>query len=294
MRLEKEFYWRDFLEEVDIEISKCIASLHFAYEKRNDAIFHIQDYKDVYIQAGINIDRIYDIDNENKIHFNNKQADIIGVKIMSYIRSYNYLVYERIPELNNRITTFSKIRHMPTPMYTYLQEEVNYNIQKHIVKGNYYSFGSKIGFIYPYVHKFPKNSICKYIDWKESKKLKKLLEERGLAIMTPDNPKGIQWKVLATYPFCVKACYKRRKGRIPESRYYKFRFGYTPGMPYKDKPRPKVRPSDLKGITFDEILDNRQMNCFNKILGVVVNIPDLRYSLYKNNVNTNLTNYDGE
>ena len=50
-------------------------------------------------EAGVDVSVIFDIDNRSKIYFNKKQDVLLGTKLMSYIRSYNYLVYERLDKL---------------------------------------------------------------------------------------------------------------------------------------------------------------------------------------------------
>lgn len=86
--IDKEFYWRDFLEEVNIELKKSLASLHFAYEKRNDAIFHINDNANKYKDVGINISNIYDCDNTSKIYYNKQQELKLNVRLISYINYF--------------------------------------------------------------------------------------------------------------------------------------------------------------------------------------------------------------
>ena len=47
---------------------------------------------------------------------------------MSYIRSYNYLVYERLDKLDDDIETLAALKELPSEMYTYMQDEVNNEI----------------------------------------------------------------------------------------------------------------------------------------------------------------------
>ena len=98
--VDNEYYWRDFVKEVQIQLNSLIKQLHLAYERRNDCIYNIKDNLAKYQEAGVDVSVVFDIDNRSKIYFNKKQDTLLGTKLMSYIRSYNYLVYERLDGLN--------------------------------------------------------------------------------------------------------------------------------------------------------------------------------------------------
>ena len=78
--------------EVQIQLNSLIKQLHLAYERRNDCIYNIKDNLAKYQEAGVDVSVVFDIDNRSKIYFNKKQDALLGTKLMSYIRSYNYLL----------------------------------------------------------------------------------------------------------------------------------------------------------------------------------------------------------
>ncbi len=41
--VDNEYYWRDFVKEVQIQLNSLIKQLHLAYERRNDCIYNIKD-----------------------------------------------------------------------------------------------------------------------------------------------------------------------------------------------------------------------------------------------------------
>lgn len=285
--LDNEFYWRDFIHEINIRLNNLIKQLHLAYEKRNDCIYNIIDNISSYQKVGINISVISDIDNRNKIYFNKKHEAQLGIKLISYIRTYNYLVYEKLEKLDHEIETLAAIKEMPMELYTYIQEALNHEISNSICRGNNYSFGSQVGYIYVYFRKLSPESISKILNWGETMKLKNTLLENGISIKTVDNPNGVPYKIYYEYDWFIHAVYHKTKGRIKQSSYYKFKFGYTPSLYDRRKSRVKVygkAPKDLAGRTIDEILNDRRLNALNKILAICVNFPNMPTKLYKNNI----------
>lgn len=68
--VDNEYYWRDFVKEVQIQLNSLIKQLHLAYERRNDCIYNIKDNLAKYQEAGVDVSVVFDIDNRNKIYFN--------------------------------------------------------------------------------------------------------------------------------------------------------------------------------------------------------------------------------
>ena len=114
--VDNEYYWRDFVKEVQIQLNSLIKQLHLAYERRNDCIYNIKDNLAKYQEAGVDVSVVFDIDNRSKIYFNKKQDTLLGTKLMSYIRSYNYLVYERLDKLDDDIETLAALKELPSEM----------------------------------------------------------------------------------------------------------------------------------------------------------------------------------
>lgn len=186
--VDNEYYWRDFVKEVQIQLNSLIKQLHLAYERRNDCIYNIKDNLAKYQEAGVDVSVVFDIDNRSKIYFNKKQDALLGTKLMSYIRSYNYLVYERLDKFDDDIETLAALKELPSEMYTYMQDEVNNEIANLLCKGNNYSFGSSVGYVYVYYKKTMPGDVCSVVDWGATKDLKKKLLEQGINIRTADNP----------------------------------------------------------------------------------------------------------
>lgn len=171
--VDNEYYWRDFVKEVQIQLNSLIKQLHLAYERRNDCIYNIKDNLAKYQEAGVDVSVVFDIDNRSKIYFNKKQDVLLGTKLMSYIRSYNYLVYERLDKLDDDIETLAALKELPSEMYTYMQDEVNNEIANLLCKGNNYSFGSSVGYVYVYYKKTMPGDVCSVVDWGATKDLKR-------------------------------------------------------------------------------------------------------------------------
>ena len=225
--VDNEYKWTEILKEYKIQLNSLIKQLHLAYERRNDCIYNIKDNLAKYQEAGVDVSVVFDIDNRSKIYFNKKQDALLGTKLMSYIRSYNYLVYERLDKLDDDIETLAALKELPSEMYTYMQDEVNIEIANLLCKGNYYSFGSSVGYVYVYYKKTMPGDVCSVVDWGATKDLKKKLLEQGINIRTADNPNGIPYCIYYDYDWGIKAVYHKVKGRIPQSLYYKFKFGHT-------------------------------------------------------------------
>lgn len=279
-----EFYWRDFRREIDIQLNALIKQLHLAYEKRNDCIYNIKDNLVKYQAVGMDVSIVFDIDNRSKIYFNKKQDVALGTKLMSYIRSYNYIVYEKLDKLDNEIETLAGIKELPLEMYHYIQDEVNHEIANLICRGNRYSFGSQVGYVYVFYRKQMAGDICSVVNWGATMQLRKNLLAQNIAIRTPDNPKGVPYFIYFDYDWTIRAVYTRIKGRIPQSVYYKFRFGYTPAIYKKGVKLDDRTPAGIKNVSIDEILANKKLNCFNKILAICANHPNDAVKLYRNNI----------
>lgn len=282
---DKEFYWRDFNKEISIRLNNLLKQLHLTYEKRNDCIYNIKDNINKYIEANINISCIENIDNRNKIYFNKKQELLVGLKLISYIRSYNYIVYEKLDKLDNEIETLAGIKNSPPELYTYIQDELNHEICKTLCKGNNYSFGGQVGYINVFFFQFPSGKINTALNWGETIKLKKKLLENGIALQTKDNPNGRAYKIYCEYDWWVHAQFKKIKGKLPQVDYYNFRFGYTKNKVLNGIHLTAKSPKEQYGRSFENIIDDRSLNSLNKILAVCVNYPNLRLDLYRNNVN---------
>ena len=200
--VDNEYYWRDFVIEVKIQLNSLIKQLHLDYERRNDCIYNIKDNLAKYQEAGVDVSVVFDINNRSKIYFNKKQDTLLGTKLMSYIRSYNYLVYERLDKLDDDIETLAALKELPSEMYTYMQDEVNNEIANLLCKGNNYSFGSSVGYVYVYYKKTMPGDVCSVVDWGATKDLKKKLLEQGINIRTADNPNGIPYVIYFDYDWC--------------------------------------------------------------------------------------------
>ena len=53
--VDNEYYWRDFVKEVQIQLNSLIKQLHLAYERRNDCIYNIKDNLAKYQEAGVDV-----------------------------------------------------------------------------------------------------------------------------------------------------------------------------------------------------------------------------------------------
>ena len=95
---------------------------------------------------------------------------------------------------------------------------------------------------------------------------------------------GIPYFIYYDYDWCIKAVYHKVKGRIPQSVYYKFKFGHTSSAYENGEKTIDRTPFAMKGKTVDEIATNRRLNCFNKILAICFNHPDEAIKLYRNNL----------
>ena len=165
-----------------------------------------------------------------------------------------------------------------------MQDEVNNEIANLLCKGNNYSFGSSVGYVYVYYKKTMPGDVCSVVDWGATKDLKKKLLEQGINIRTADNPNGIPYFIDYDNDWCIKAVYHKVKGRIPQSVYYKFKFGHTSSAYENGEKTIDRTPFAMKGKTVDEIATNRRLNCFNKILAICFNHPDEAIKLYRNNL----------
>lgn len=284
---DREFYWRDFLYEVHLKLCNLVNQLHNAYEKRNDFIYYIKANINEYNKVGIDVSVVLDIDNRNKIYFNKKQEDKLSTKLISYLKSYNYIVYEKLDKLDNEIRILSTIKEIPREMYTLFQSSLNFEIGNSLVKGNNYSFGGQVGYVYAYFHKLAPGVIPNNLNWGETMKLKKRLLEQGIAIKTPTNPNGVPYRVYYDFDWFIHARFHKLKNRIKQASYYKFKFAYSSSCyaKYTNKKTYAKGPKDFSGKTFEEILNNRRISPLNKILAICVNLQDLPAKLYKNNLN---------
>ena len=60
--VDNEYYWRDFVKEVQIQLNSLIKQLHLAYERRNDCIYNIKDNLAKYQEAGVDVSVVFDIE----------------------------------------------------------------------------------------------------------------------------------------------------------------------------------------------------------------------------------------
>lgn len=287
--LSREFYYRDFLKEVNQRLEEYIVQLHYIYEKRNDWIIKIDQHKDKYKEVGIDINPIYNIDNTIKIFYNKKQRDKLNKLLISYINSYNYCIYSKIPLLNDKIEALAAVRNVLKQLYSVIQYELNFEISKLLLKGNNYSFGGKIGYIYIYIQNLDRNPNVRIVDKKETIKLYNLLKENGIPIKTKDNPDGKPFKIYLPYRDIPRCKFRIGKTRIDNALFYKFHLDYI--YTYDNPPRSiaknykSKRPTELTNRTFNELVEDRDLAIYNKLLAISLHLGDLKYNIYHNNKN---------
>lgn len=280
MAIDQDFYWNDFNKEVNIKLSNAIKYLHIAFDRRNDCIYNIKDFEIRYKQVGIDLSNIDILNNRSKIYYNKKQKEALGVKLCSYINSYNYLVYEKIPLLEQEIKTLNAIRNYPRDLYRRLQLSLNHEIAKHILKGNIYSFGGTIGSIRIYIKDIPKERRLKRINWCQSFGFYNKLIKDGYTPKTKANPDGIEWHIHSISDNVAFVRFKPSRKPCINAKYYKFHLGYSHEMcPSEDKKAIKGVKA-LKNKTFNEILDMRGLNSMNKLSAICSNFDDLKRELY--------------
>ena len=285
MPYDKEFYYRDFVKSAAIKLDNYIKILHITYRKRNDYVIDIKDNIKFYQEAGIDITPVFKIDPTDRINTNKSGFYKLPIKLRSYLTSYNYLVYEKIPTLQRNIKTYSAINNISMEFYIPIWRGICYKIAELLLKGNGYSFGEKIGHLRVYLYKY-KDSIASY-NLAASVQLKKKLLAAGYTIQSPENPNGIRWKVHSEHDFCARARYKRYSKAVINANKYFFRFGWSASNPYN----PYKHEND--DDTFEEIIKNRSTNFLNKLLTICFNFPDLKWELYANNLDKeNTKNYD--
>lgn len=281
---EREFYWRDFSKAVNIELSNKLKLLHVLYEKRNDAIFNIKDNIEEYNKIGIDVSKIFDLNNGDKIIIGRKKGKGISVRLYTYLSSYNYLIYERIPEIQSDIKALAAVKNCPREMYMYFQDALNFEIQRHIIDGYSYSFSPAVGYVRAIFFKIPPEKMLNHINWGDTMALRKKLLDAGIAIRTKDNPNGTPYIIYADWDWWIRAQYHKNKGRIQESRYYKFRFGYVKNNVPPEKRKIDKSPKTYRTNNINDIIYNDKLSLENKLLMICVNFPDKRstYHTLKN------------
>lgn len=286
MPLDKEFYYRDFIYSAAVKLNDALKQLHLAYQKRNDYIIDMKDNAKYYQAIGIDLTPIYDINPMTRININKKNYNKLSAKLRGKISSYNYIVYEKIPLIKRTIHTYSAIHECSKEFYTPIWKYLTQEIAKQLLRGNAYSFGEQIGYIKVYITKFdsPLQAPCiQPSSWK----LRQKLIESGATVKSKDNPNGAKWQIRRLCDWWIKARYRRYHKSIINSKYYRFKWGWTSDVGYENTPNYHEKDS------FDEIINNSSMNFLNKLLTICFNFPDLKWEIYQNNINTNNDkNYD--
>lgn len=280
MAVDRDFYWNDFNKEVIIRLNNNIKYLHMAFDKRNDCIYNITENKDKYEKYGVNISHIYTLDNRLKIYISRKQKAALGVKLCSYITSYNYLVYEKIPLLEKSIKVLNAIRDYPRDMYNTLQSGLTHEIAKHLLKGNHYSFGHNLGSIRIWIKKFDKDELIERINWFKSFGFRNELIKKGYTPKSKDNPEGVEWRIHHTKDSVAFIKFKLSYKPCINAKYYKFDLGYSHEMCKNTHAKACKSVTALKDKSFQEILDDRNLNCMNKLAAICSNFGNLKYELY--------------
>lgn len=286
MPLDKEFYYRDFKQAVAIKLNDLIKQLHLAYQKRNDHIVNIKDNIKHYNNAKLDVSPIFEIDPSDRININKSGYHKLSIKLRSYIASYNYLVYEKIPNLKKSIQTFAAVHNCTREFYSPFSKYITHEIARHLLKGNAYSLGEKIGYLKVYIQKFD-NPYHGLYNLKESYALRKKLIDAGVDVQSDTNPNGIKWKVFLDQDWWCRARFRTYKNSVLNSKNYRFRWGWTADVGYNNT------PNYHQDDTYEEILNNYSMNFLNKLLTICFNFPDLKWELYQNNLTKDTTkNYD--
>lgn len=303
MHYPVDFYHHDFIKKIHLLLDEAIKKLHIAYERRNDFKFNIIDNIEYYKKAGVKIDIVLDENNTNKIYVSKSQESRLGTKLMNYIRSYNYLIYTKIPKLQSDIEAYASVREAPHTFYTYFRNAINVEINKIIAKGLNQSFGANVGYVYVHYHKIMPGQVFKYIDWFATNKLKKRLLEQNIVVKSKDNPEGVPFLVYKTKDFYITARYRRVANCVDNAKFYKFKFLFNNGFKkpclvmtpdgevVQDVMLRDYRPFRFANVPINEIINNRRLPLFNKILAICVNYPKEAEKMYHNNLkelNTNL------
>ena len=287
----REFHYKYFIKRVNQLLSDYIVQLHYAYEKRNDWAILIIKNSDIYKKAGIDINPVYDSNNTMKIFYTNKHSSKINRLYISYINSYNYLIYCKIPQLDEKIEALASRRGCYKFLYTTIQREINFYIGKHLLKGNNYSFGSRLGYIYIYILCLKGTSTFRPIDKKATLEMIKLYKENGITVKDKDNPDGKSPIVRLPYDDIPKCVFRPGVKKCENASFYKFHLNYTYtyiNVPGQRSNYINQKPVNLNNRTFKELVDDRKISIYNKLLAISIHLGDLKYNIYHNN-KTNTT-----
>ena len=276
MPLDKEFYYRDFKQAVAIKLNDLIKQLHLAYQKRNDNIIEIKDNIAKYNAVHLDVSQVFEIDPSERINTNKSGYNKLPIKYRSYIASYNYLVYEKIPNLQRNIQTYAAVHNCTREFYSPFIQYITRDISKQLLKGNSYSFGEKIGYIKVFIQYFA-NPLKGLHDRLASLKVRQNLIKNGLIPKGRENPDGARWKVYSLGDWWMRARYRTTNKSVVNSKSYKFKWGWTCELGRGNT------PSYHQDDEFDEIIENKTMNFLNKLLTICFNFPLLKWDLYENN-----------
>lgn len=286
MPLDKEFYYRDFVRAIAIKLNDYIKQLHLAYQKRNDNIVDIKDNLKYYNAVNFDVSPVYEINPTTRLNTTSKAYNKLSIRLKSYVASYNYLVYEKIPLLKRKIETYAAMNNCSAEFYSSFRQLVCHKIAQQLLRGNAYSFGEKLGYLQVHIHQFDITH-SKMIDVGESYDLRNKLIKAGFEVESKENPNGRKWKVKFKYDWVARARFRIYHKSIHRSKFYKFRWGWTPDIGYNNTP--EYHQND----TFDQILNNRSMNFLDKLFTICFNFPSLKWEMYNNNKpKENTKNYD--
>lgn len=249
--------------EANYKLDSLIRELHLAYNKRTQFIEIIDKNKDFYINNKINISPIYDWDNENIISLSTEQRKLDKLKI-TFIKGYNHITVHKIPYLLNEIKIYNLIRNVPYPIYNTIQSIYMTEVCNHIIKGNTFNIGKYLGSIGIRIIKNNPDYRYNGINWSESNKLRKQLEENGCKIQTKDNPNGI--------PYLIKY-YNEETVLI---KWFKVRSEMINKYKYKFRPMDNNNYSiiNLNPKSVDDILNNKGLGMFEKISAIRMYFPN--------------------
>lgn len=248
-----------FKQYVEYKLSSYIEELHKAIDKQADFIKYILRYKDFLIKEKFDISILYRGNIQVPININLEEAKRIDKMLYAKIRSLNYININRIPTLRYKIKIYSILREIDFSSYLGILRFYNSEIGNQVLKGARISLGKYLSTL-EVVHRYiGLNDYNKKVNFWESLKLRKELQDKGIEVFSSENPDGVKYFIY--YNTDEYYWFKWTKARVKHPN--KAIYGFEPSYSING---PDIKVFKDRVPTDDEIFNSIWVGTANKLM----------------------------
>ena len=268
--MKREDYRCDFNSILNLKLDNLIKNLHITYESIYEFYTLIDKHKQYYIDNDIDINSIYNPLVLKKINVEKDKISKLDILKYNFIKSYNYLISEKVRHLEKQIKLINTFRNIPYELFVHLQDEYNIEVINSLLKGDTYSLGNNLGtiFIKNVNRNFNKRLA---VNWDETNKIKNSLIKKGLPLYSINNTSGNKYMVYHTDDGYCFFFWRQSVCKIINKDYYRLTITKNANV--------KFDINKFKNES--DILNNRSLGGFDKLIFLQRLNPNIKHKYKK-------------